>query len=108
VALWEAKRRLAERAAKQARDEGDSAESSTGPVELDPAVIRSGRGRREWMREARHQLDEQRRREAKPISRSRAARLLEAERRMQEELALECAASGSYDNWHAAQAAGGA
>ena len=42
-----------------------------------------------WLREARRQLDEHRRREAKPIARSRAERLLEAERRMRQDLAVE-------------------
>jgi hypothetical protein len=106
-ALGEAKGQLAERAGREVEGVGDSAESSTDPIELDPSVIHSGRGRREWTREARHQRDEQRRREAKPISRSRAARLLEAERRMQQELAVERATGESYDSWHAAQAAAG-
>jgi hypothetical protein len=51
-------------------------------IELDPEVIVArAEGREGWLREARRQLDEHRRREAKPIERSRAGRLLESERR---------------------------
>src|ERR1022692_3835366 len=46
-------------------------------------------GRDGWLREARRQLDEHRRREAKPIARSRAERLLESERRLQQDLEVE-------------------
>src|SRR5205085_9606271 len=87
AALREAKRRLAERAAKQEQSEGDSAESLGASLEFDPAEL-VGRGRRRWLVEARHQLDERRKREAKPIPGSRPARLLEAERRMQEDLGI--------------------
>lgn len=63
--------------------------------------------RRGWVREARHQLDEHRRQQAKPIPRSRAARLLEAERRMQEDMAVQRTASEGYDAWRAERVAGG-
>ena len=106
AALREAKRRLAERAAKQEQSEGDSAESLGASLEFDPAEL-VGRGRRRWLVEARHQLDERRKREAKPIPGSRPARLLEAERRMQEDLGIERAANDAYDQWRAARAAGG-
>jgi transposase len=106
AALRDAKRRLAERAAKQELSEGDSAESFGVSLEFDPAEL-VGRGRRRWLREARHQLDEQRKRAAKPIPGSRPARLLEAERRMQEDLGIERAANDAYDQWRAARAAGG-
>lgn len=100
-ALREAKRRLAERAAAD-RLTGDSAESSSKPLELDQtAMVGHKQARRGWQREARHQLDEQRREQAQPIPRSRVARLLEAERRMQEDLAVEQAASEGYDAWRA-------
>jgi transposase len=80
-ALSEAKRRLAKRAVKRDQSADASAEAPTVRGELDPAAI-VGRvqGRRGWLREAKHQLDERRRQEAKPIPRSRVARLLEAER----------------------------
>jgi Transposase DDE domain len=102
-ALREAKRRLAERATRAGKDA-----CAADPVELDPAAMAGHRqARRGWMREARHQLDEQRRQKAQPIPRSRAARLLEAERRMQQDLAVETAASAGYDAWRAQRAAAG-
>ena len=106
AALREAKRRLAERAAKPGQSASDSAESPSVSLEFDPSEL-VGRGRRRWLVEARHQLDELRKREAKPIAGSRAARLLEAERRMQEDLAVERAANDAYDEWRATRAAGG-
>ena len=108
AALREAKRRLDERAAKQDHSAGDSAESSPASIELDPAAI-VGRvqGRRGWLREAKHQLDERRKHDAKPIPGSRAARLLEAERRMQEDLAVERAANETYEAWRAGRIADG-
>jgi hypothetical protein len=56
-------------------------------------------GREGWLREARHQLDEHRRWEAKPIVRSRAQRLLEAERRMVGDLEVERAANEAYEHY---------
>jgi transposase len=106
AALREAKRRLAERATRAGKDA--CAESPADPIELDPAAMAGHRqARRGWMREARHQLDEQRRQQAQPIPRSRAQRLLEAERRMQEDLAVESSASAGYDAWRAQRAATG-
>jgi transposase len=106
-ALREAKRRLAERAAAD-RLMDDCADSSSEPLELDrAAMVGHKQARRGWQREARHQLDEQRRQQAKPIPRSRPARLLEAERRMQQDLGVERAASEGYDQWRAQRVAGG-
>jgi len=101
-ALSEAKRRLAERAVERDQSADASAEAPTVRGELDPAAI-VGRvqGRRGWLREAKHQLDERRRQEAKPIPRSRVARLLEAERRMQQELAVERMANDAYELFRA-------
>jgi transposase len=107
-ALGEAKRRLAERAALADRLVDGCAEASSEPPELDrAAMIGHRQARRGWMREARHQLDEQRRQQAEPIPRSRVMRLLEAERRMQQDLAVERAASEGYDAWRAERVAGG-
>lgn len=100
AALREAKRKLAEQSEQGLLGEDDSAESSTVEVELDPAdLVGRGQGRRGCLREAKHQLDERRRQQARPIPRSRAARLLEAERRMQEELAVKRAANQAYEDW---------
>jgi hypothetical protein len=71
-------------------------------VELDSDVIVARtQGREGWLREARHQLDEDRRREAKPIVRSRAQRLLEAEHRMVQDLEVERAANEAYEHYRA-------
>jgi transposase len=102
AALREAKRRLAEQAEDRLLDQDNSAGSSTVEVELDPAdLVGRVQGRRGWLREAKHQLDEQRKQRARPIPRSRRERLLEAERRMQEELAVERAANQAYEHWRA-------
>jgi hypothetical protein len=110
AALREAKRRLAEQAANEGLGgEGDdSSEASAVAIELDPAeLVGRVQGRRGWLREAKHQLDEQRKRQATPIPRSRRERLLEAERRMQEELAVERAANQAYEAWRARRVADG-
>jgi Transposase DDE domain len=53
------------------------------------------------LREASHQLDEHRRSQATLVARSRLARLLEAERRLREDLAVECAANDAYEAYRA-------
>ena len=71
-------------------------------LELDPEVIvPRGQGRDGWLREASHQLDEHRRSQAIPVARSRVQRLLEAERRLREDLAVECAANEAYESYRA-------
>ena len=88
AALREAKRQLdAERAERRLEQDavgaGGDAEESEGsgvPLSLDPAVIVTrNSGQRGWLRAARWQTDEHREREARPIPRSRVARLLEVE-----------------------------
>ena len=97
AALKEAKRKLeSERAAKT------EAGSAAVKIVLDPEVIVArAHGRKGWLREARHQLDEHRRVQAEPIPRSRSERLLEAERRLQEDLAVEREANEAYEHHHA-------
>ncbi len=102
AALAEAKRKLE-------RDQnGSGARRLARPrlpgvkMELDPEVIvPRTQGREGWLREARRQLDEYRRREAKPIARSRPERLLEAERRLQQDLAVERQANEAYEHYRA-------
>jgi transposase len=91
------------REAKQALD----AERMTDPLpsasELadEPPSKPRGRaldqGRRGWLRDARQRLDERREREARPIPRSREARLLESRRRLEEELEVEREANEAYE-----------
>jgi transposase len=105
AALKEAKQKL-----ERERAENDSAKTEAAAVaeapgvkiELDSEVIVARReGRDGWLREARRQLDEHRRREAKPIARSRAERLLQAERRLQQDLAVERHANEAYEHYRA-------
>ena len=103
AALAEAKQKLeAERAEKDSANSeaADEPEAPAVKIELDPQVIVARKdGRDAWLREARHQLDEHRRREAKPIPRSRAERLLEAERRLQQDLEVERHANEAYEHY---------
>ncbi len=71
-------------------------------VELDPErFVTRSYGRRAWFREGRRGLEEQRAREARPVPRSRAERLAEAARRLEEELAVEGEANAAYEAWRA-------
>lgn len=62
-----------------------------------PGELATNQGRRGWLRDARRRLDEKRAGEAKPIPRSRAERLAEAKRRLEEELATERQANAAYE-----------
>jgi Transposase DDE domain/Transposase domain (DUF772) len=64
-----------------------------------PVEVSSHNGRREWLREAKRRLDEKREREAKPIPRSRPARLREGKGRLEEELHAEQQANEAYEQW---------
>jgi transposase len=103
AALREAKQKL-----ERKREGNENVKSETGgqsealemKIELDSEVIvPRTQGREGWLREARHQLDEHRRRQAKPIVRSRAERLLESERRLQQDLAIERLANEAYEHY---------
>jgi hypothetical protein len=105
AALAEAKQKL-----ERERDQNGSAPSEAAAeaeppgvkIELDVQVIVArGEGRDGWLREARRQLDEHRRREAKPMLRSRAERLLDAERRLQLDLTVERHANEAYEHYRA-------
>ena len=105
AALKQAKQKLE---AERAENESAKSEAAAEPVapvvkiELDSEVIVARKdGRDAWLREARRQLDEHRRREAKPIPRSRAERLLEAERRLQQDLEVERHANEAYEHYRA-------
>lgn len=58
-------------------------------------------GRRAWLREAGRELEARRAQEPWPVPRSRQARLVEAKRRMDEELAVEHAANQQYEHYRA-------
>jgi transposase len=103
-------RREALRAARRRLEQqAESEELISENEESEPAFVArfdeetvsraSGRGRRRWFVEARKQLDEHRQIQARPVRRSRAARLLEAERRMREQLAVEAQANDAYEQY---------
>jgi len=102
-------RRAALRAAKRKLDgkretagEDSGGEDPAVVLDLDRERISSSeQGRRGWSREARRQLDERRKSEARPIARSRADRLGEAARRLEEEHAAECEANTAYEAYRA-------
>lgn len=62
-----------------------------------PEVVATTHGRQGWLRAARQRLDQERAQEAKPIPRSRPERLLEAKRRLEEDLAVERQANANYE-----------
>jgi transposase len=66
-----------------------------------PPELASAQGRRKWLREAQRELDRRREQEARPVSRSRSARLREAKRRLEEELSTECRANAAYEAYRA-------
>ncbi len=103
-ALRRAKEKLEhERAAKQdTKAQAADAESRDPEIVLDPvAIVARMQGREGWSREARRQLDEHRRVSAQPIPRSRAERLLRAERRLVENLSVEREANEAYETHRA-------
>jgi transposase len=64
-----------------------------------PEQLRTGEGRRAWLREAKRQLEQQRAKEARPVARSRGKRLKEAKRRLDEELWTEVRANAAYERY---------
>ena len=105
AALTEAKRKLERERSENGSEKAETtteAEALEVKIELDPEVIVPRiQGRDGWLLEARRQLDEHRRRQAKPIVRSRAQRLLEAERRLRRDLEVEGQANEAYEHYRA-------
>jgi transposase len=64
-------------------------------------IVDGSSGRRGWLRAARHQLDAHREHHPRPVPLSRIERLLEAERRLSEELVVEREANRAYEAWRA-------
>ena len=64
-----------------------------------PEHLATSQGRRGWLREAKRQLDEERAKEARPIPRSRPARLKEAKRRLEQGLWVESRANAAYEDY---------
>jgi transposase len=68
--------------------------------ELPPQLV-TREGRQRWLRDARKRLDDRRAEEARPVPRSRAKRLVEARRRLEEELDVERRANAEYEAYRA-------
>lgn len=101
AALREAKAKHA-REGRDALPDTDEPQSAGVEIELDPErFVTRSHGRRAWFRAARRGLDEQRALEARPVPRSRAERLEESARRLDEELAVEGEANAAYETWRA-------
>ena len=66
-----------------------------------PPELTSSQGRRKWLREAQRELDRRREQEARPVPRSRPARLKEAKRRLDEQLFTELRANAAYEAYRA-------
>jgi transposase len=117
-ALREAKQRLErerhQKSDPDRSDDGDLADEDDdtddrpgdGPddelvLQFDREVIEraGGRGRRRWFVEARQQLDEHHRQQARAVNRSRLSRLLEGERRLGEQHAAELEANRLYETY---------
>jgi transposase len=99
-ALAEAKLRLEAQRREQLAS-GEAAEFEAG-IELDLEELeRQRQGRRSWQREASHQLDAHRERQADPVPRGRRERLEDAKRRLEQELAIDTAANQAYEAFHA-------
>jgi transposase len=111
AALRDAKRRIQERkasAADQAQDEEGDGDREVRDLDLDPErfVTRSW-GRRNWFREARRELENQREHERQPVRRDRDERLLDAARRLEENRQTEIAANNAYEKWRVERGATG-
>jgi transposase len=66
-----------------------------------PPELSTREGRQRWLRDAQRRLDQRRAQEARPIPRSRPKRLLEARRRLHEELDAERRANADYEAYRA-------
>jgi hypothetical protein len=101
-------RRAAFKAAKE-RLAKQAPEPEVAQIEVDPTEpsAASGWGRRAWHREGRKALLRQREQDARPMARSRAERLLEALRRLEENHQVELQANEAYAAWKAERIAAG-
>ncbi len=102
-ALREAKRTLErDRRSPGLATKGEGDGLGAAGLKFDPERFTTrSYGRRNWFREGRHWLDEQRRLQARPIARSRARRLEESARRLEQEHAVELEANAQYEAWRA-------
>ena len=96
-------RQLAEEALKEAAEVDAAEDEQFGDRRGDelPAELATAQGRKKWLEAARRRLDAQREQEARPIPQPRPARVREAKRRLEEELATEVRANVAYEAYRA-------
>jgi transposase len=102
AAFREAKRTLD--AEREAPGDGEDAADDQPIVALDldrARLVNSAQGRRGWLRDGRRQLDELRRRQARPLVRARTERLREARRRREQEHRVEIESNAAYEAYRA-------
>ena len=94
---------LAEEALKEAAEIDAAEDERFGDRRGDelPAELATAQGRKKWLEAARRRLDAQREQEARPIAQPRPARVREAKRRLEEELATEVRANTAYEAYRA-------
>jgi transposase len=102
-ALKEAKERLArQRGETQTPAVEEDGGGSGVALEFDQEkIVARVQGREGWLRDAKRQLDEHRQDNPRPVPRDRAGRLLAAEQRMAEDLAVEQEANEAYEDYRA-------
>jgi transposase len=66
-----------------------------------PPELSTAQGRRGWLRDAKRRLNERRAAEARPVPKSRPARLREGQRRLEEEHDVHCRANEAYEAYRA-------
>jgi transposase len=94
---------LAEEALREAAEVDAAEDERFGDRRGDelPAELATAQGRKKWLEAARRRLDAEREREARPIPQPRPARVREAKRRLDEELATEVRANAAYEAYRA-------
>jgi Transposase DDE domain len=101
AALREAMREQdAEREEDGPEDDPPGGSSSGGGLEAEQ-IVPSGEGRRGWVRGAKRQLDDQRAGRSRAVPRSRAQRLREGQRLLEEEHRVLIAANAAYEAYRA-------
>jgi transposase len=109
AALKAAKERLRERreqtgAGEAVEPEAEEDGGCVAPVALEfdqEMIVARVQGREGWLREAKRQLDDHRQSQPRAVPRDRAGRLLAAERRLLEDLAVEREANAAYEAYRA-------
>jgi transposase len=99
---WLARELERQRDGAESNGRGEEEPGSSDSHEFDAErIVSRVQGREGWLREAKRQLDRDRWRDVGPIPRSRAERLREAGRRLEDELAAERRGNEAYAHYRA-------